>query len=56
MMKNVRTNNAGAGKILARLGEEKKKSVTALCLISVMAFMWIRVLTGKAPQHRRRGK
>ena len=50
MMKNVKNNNAGIGKILARLGEEKKKSVTALCLISVMAFMWIRVLTGKAPQ------
>ena len=49
-MKNIRTNNAGAGKILARLGEEKKKSVAALCLISVMAFMWIRVLTGKTPQ------
>ncbi len=36
--------------MLDRLAEEKKKSVTALCLIAVMIFMWIRVLTKKAPQ------
>lgn len=36
--------------MLDRLAEEKKKSVTALCLITLMVFMWIRVLTRKAPQ------
>lgn len=29
---------------------DKKKSITALCLIAVMAFMWIRVFTKKTPQ------
>ncbi|MEA3224938.1 MAG: hypothetical protein U9Q07_03235 [Planctomycetota bacterium] len=50
MKQNVRNNTAGARKVLDRLAEEKKKSVMALCLISVMAFMWVRVLTGKAPE------
>ena len=43
-------HSIGAKKILERLAAEKKKSVTALCLIAVMAFMWIRVLTKKTPQ------
>ena len=50
MMRNTGNKNKGAGKILDRLAEEKKKSVTALCLIAIMAFMWIRVFTKKAPQ------
>ena len=45
MKQNMTNNSTGARKVLERLAEEKKKSVTALCLISVMAFMWIRVLT-----------
>ncbi len=43
-------SSTGARKVLERLTEEKKKSVTALCLIAVMAFMWIRALTKKTPQ------
>ena len=50
MMRNTGNKNKGARKMLDRLAEEKKKSVTALCLIAVMAFMWIRVFTKKAPQ------
>ncbi len=50
MRQNIANNSTGAKKVLERLAEEKKKSVTALCLISVMAFMWIRVLTRKTPQ------
>ncbi len=43
-------NSNGARKLFERLAAEKKKSVTALCLIAVMAFMWIRVLARKAPE------
>ncbi|MFC1633901.1 hypothetical protein ACFL5Z_03600 [Planctomycetota bacterium] len=32
------------------MAAEKKKAVSALCLIGVMAFMWIRVLSKKAPE------
>lgn len=50
MRQNIANNSTGAKKVLERLAEEKKKSVTALCLIAVMTFMWIRVLTRKTPQ------
>ena len=50
MRQDIANNSTGAKKVLERLAEEKKKSVTALCLIAVMAFMWIRVLTKKTPQ------
>jgi len=32
------------------LAAEKKKTITAACLIALMAFMWIRLLADKAPQ------
>ena len=32
------------------LAAEKKKAVAALCLVVVMAFMWIRVITNKGPE------
>jgi hypothetical protein len=32
------------------LAEDKKKSVMAFCLVAVMAFMWVRVLTSKTPE------
>ena len=50
MRQNMTNNSTGARKVLERLAEEKKKSAAALCLIAVMAFMWIRVLTNKTPQ------
>jgi len=50
MRQKMTNKSTGARKVLDRLTEEKKKSVTALCLIAVMAFMWIRVLTKKTPQ------
>jgi hypothetical protein len=50
MRQNVGNNGNGAKKLLGRLAAEKKKSVTAFCLIAVMAFMWIRVLARKAPE------
>ncbi len=50
MRQNIKNNNTGVKRVFERLAEEKKKSVTALCLIAVMAFMWIRVFTKKTPQ------
>ncbi len=50
MRQKTANNSTGAKKVIERLAEEKKKSVTALCLITLMAFMWIRVLTRKTPQ------
>ena len=47
MRQNV--NNSG-NRLFNRLVAEKKKTVLALCLITLMAFMWVRVLTRKAPQ------
>ncbi len=32
-----------------RIAAEKKKIVMAACLVSVMVFMWIRILSGKGP-------
>ncbi|MHC4144609.1 MAG: hypothetical protein ACYSUD_07510 [Planctomycetota bacterium] len=32
------------------MAEDKKRSVTALCLVTVMVFMWIKVFTKKAPE------
>lgn len=50
-MKQVNRNRGGtAGRLFNRLGAEKKKAVTALCLISVMVFMWGKVLLRNAPQ------
>jgi hypothetical protein len=45
----MKQSSAGARKVLERLTEDKK-TVMALCLIALMAFMWIRVLTKKTPQ------
>jgi hypothetical protein len=50
MRQNVRNDGNGAKRLVGRLAAEKKKSATALCLIALMAFMWIRVLTKKAPE------
>lgn len=36
--------------LIGQLAAEKKKAVSALCLIVLMAFMWVRVLTKKAPE------
>ena len=49
MRQNMKNKSTGARKVLERLTEDKKP-VTALCLIALMAFMWIRVLTKKTPQ------
>lgn len=45
MRQNRKNNGNQANRLFGQLAAEKKKTVTALCLIAVMAFMWIRVLS-----------
>jgi hypothetical protein len=49
MRQNMVNNNNGAKKILSHLAAEKKKATLAVCLILLMAFMWVRVFF-KKPQ------
>jgi len=50
MKEKLRDNDKGINNLVGRLAAEKKKTVFALCLIAIMAFMWIRVLGKKMPQ------
>lgn len=50
MKRNARNKSRGANRLFSHLAAEKKKSVLALCMISLMAFMWIKVLTKTSPQ------
>lgn len=50
MKQNIRNNTSGPNRIIAKLGAEKKKTVIALCLITVMVFMWVKMLGGKTPR------
>jgi hypothetical protein len=47
---NTKHSGARANRLLSQLAAEKKKTATALCLIALMAFMWIKVLAGKTPR------
>jgi hypothetical protein len=55
MRQNVRNSGNIANRLFNQLVVQKKKTVLALCLITLMAFMWIRVLTRKAPQAAKAG-
>ena len=46
-VKNKRNRPKG---LVGQLAAEKKKTVTVLCMIGLMAVLWIRVLTQKAPE------
>jgi len=50
MRRNVKKSGKRAKGLVNQLAAEKKKAVTALCLMGVMGFMWIRVLAKKAPE------
>jgi len=50
MRKNLRHSGNGVNRLFSQLAAEKKKTVIALCLITVMAFMWVRVFTKRTPQ------
>ncbi len=49
MVRDRKNNGNGTGRLLSRLAGEKKKSITAVCLVLIMGFMWVKVLTKKAP-------
>ena len=51
----MRNSGNIANRLFNQLAVQKKKTVLALCLITLMAFMWIRVLTRKAPQAAKAG-
>ena len=48
-MKLNQNNSERFNRFLNQLAAEKKKTVTALCLIAVMVFMWCKVISGKGP-------
>jgi hypothetical protein len=49
MKQGVKNNGNGTNRLVSRLAAEKKKTVTAFCLIALMVFMWARVLSKKTP-------
>ena len=50
MKQNMENSGNGTNRLFSRLAAEKKKTVTALCLIALMVFMWARVLATKTPE------
>jgi hypothetical protein len=50
MNHSVKKSRKRARRLINQLAVEKKKAVTALCLIGVMGFMWIRVLIRITPE------
>lgn len=50
MKQNVKSSSDRTNRLFGRLAAEKKKTVTALCLIALMVFMWARVLGKKTPK------
>ena len=50
MRQNLKNNSNGAKRVFEQLAAEKKKTVIAVCLITVMVLMWVRVFSKKTPQ------
>ncbi len=50
MRREGNNDNNFAAQILGRLAVEKKKAATTACLVIVMIFMWVRVLTKNTPE------
>ena len=49
MKRNFQNINNGTNRLINQLASEKKKTVLAICLIALMAFMWIKVFVKKGP-------
>lgn len=49
MERKVKNTVSGANRLVGRLAADKKKTVTAFCLIALMIFMWAKVLSKKTP-------
>jgi hypothetical protein len=50
MKANLKNTGSAVKRFLSRAGAEKKKTLIAFCLISVMVFMWARVLGKKTSE------
>ena len=50
MRQDPKNSGNGTNKLFSQLAAEKKKTIMALCLIAVMAFMWVKVLGKKTPE------
>ena len=50
MRQKVTSYSSRTKGLFNQLAAEKKKAMTALCLIVLMAFMWIKVLSKKSPE------
>ena len=48
-MRINQNSNERFKRVLNQLAAEKKKTAIALCLITVMVFMWCKVISGKGP-------
>ena len=47
MRNKLRNNNNGVNRLIGHLAAEKKKAVMAVCLVALMAFMWVKVFFRK---------
>jgi len=48
--KEPKGGGKGVGRLFSPFAAERKKGIAAVCLIGLMAFMWVRVLTKKTPE------
>ncbi|MHC4115574.1 MAG: hypothetical protein ACYSSL_09705 [Planctomycetota bacterium] len=49
MEQETKNDDERFNRLFSQITAEKKKSIIALCLISVMVFMWVKVLSSKTP-------
>jgi len=49
MERNLKNSGSEPNRLFGRLAAEKKKTVTALCLIAVIVVMWTRLIASKTP-------
>jgi len=50
MKQKAKNDDAAIGGFIGRLLADKKRAAIALCLVAVMAFMWVRLLGDKTPR------
>lgn len=49
MKETIKNRWQGVGGLMGRLTAQKRKATMAVCLVLVMVFMWVKVLTPSAP-------
>jgi len=49
MKRKITNASNGPNRLFGRLAADRKKTTVALCMIAVMAFMWVRVFTKETP-------